>query len=120
MIILFLGGELAFLLLCTLLKLHALANLLQKVSWPGFEVNSSADTDCDMACFSWQVGLVFNVHSSSDTDLTHLASASELAWFLMWTLLVTQTVPCLISVCELAWFLVCTLLVTQHALAILL
>jgi len=36
LVILFLGGELAFLLLYTLLKIHALAILLQKVSWPGF------------------------------------------------------------------------------------
>ena len=50
---------------------------------------------------------------SGDTDVAFLVSDGELAWLIMWTLLVTQTVTCLVSVGELAWFLMCTLLVTQ-------
>ena len=65
------------------------AGLVQRVSWPGFNVYSSGDSDCGLSC-----------------------SDSELALFLMWTLLVTLTVACLVSVCELALFLMCTLLMT--------
>jgi hypothetical protein len=44
---------------------------------------------------------VFNVHSSGDTDCG-LSCFSELAWCLMFTLLVTLTVACLVSGGELA------------------
>jgi hypothetical protein len=41
--------------------------LFQNVSWPGFKVHSSGDTDCRLS-----------------------SSVCELAWFLVCTLLVTQ------------------------------
>ena len=37
--------------------------------------------------------MVFNVHSSGDTDVTCCVSGCELAWFPTWTLLVTQMWP---------------------------
>jgi hypothetical protein len=46
--------------------------------------------------------MVFNVYSFGDRDWP-VFSGCELAWFLMCTLLVTQTVACLVSVGELAW-----------------
>ncbi|KIJ92197.1 hypothetical protein K443DRAFT_650331, partial [Laccaria amethystina LaAM-08-1] len=52
------------------------------------------------------------MHSSEDTCSGHYFTASELALFLMFTLLVKLTVACLVSVGELAWFLMFTLLVT--------
>ena len=76
--------------MCTVLVKQMWLVLFQAVSWPGF-----------------------NVHSSGDTDMACLVSASELAWFLMCTPLVTQTVACLVPDGELAQFLMCTLLVTQ-------
>ena len=42
--------------------------------------------------------------------VTWLVSGGELAWFFMYSLLVTQS---LVSASELARFLICTLLVTQ-------
>ena len=42
------------------------------------------------------------MHSSGDIDVACLVSAGELAWFLIFTVLVTQTVACLVSECELA------------------
>ena len=67
-----------------------------------FNVHSSGDTD--VACFflegelAWClmctflvrlcVGLVFNVHSAVDMNYD-LDLGCELAWFLMWSLLVT-------------------------------
>ena len=51
------------------------ACLVQTVSWPCFDVHSSGDTDCDLSC-----------------------SDSELAWFLMCTLLVTLTLACLVQI----------------------
>ena len=50
--ILFSGGELAFLLLCTLLKIHALAILVQKVVGLVLNVHSAGDTECGLSCFS--------------------------------------------------------------------
>ena len=44
------------------------------------------------------------IHSSEDTFSGHSFTESELAWFLLYTLLVTQTVTCLVSGGELAWF----------------
>ena len=76
--------------MCTVLVTQMWLVLFQAVSWPGF-----------------------NVHSSGDTKCTCLVSASELAWFLMCTPLVTQTVACLVPDGELAQFLMCILLVTQ-------
>jgi len=58
--------------------------------------------------------MVLNVDSSGDTDCGLFVSGCELAWFLIRTLLVRQTVACLVSGCELAWFLMWTLLVTQR------
>ena len=52
------------------------------------------------------------MHCLGDTDVAYLVSGCEF-WFLMCTLLVTQTVACFVSVGELAWFLMSTLLVTQ-------
>ena len=53
------------------------------------------------------------MQSSGDTDVICLVSGGELAWFLMCTLLLTQTVTCChVSASELAWFLICPLLVT--------
>ena len=51
----------------------------------------SGDRDCVLSCFS----------------------VGELAWFLMCTVLVTETVACLVSEGELAWFIMCTVLVTE-------
>ena len=42
--------------------------------------------------------------SSGDTEMACLLSGGELALFLMWTLLVIQTVSCFVSVGELALF----------------
>ena len=69
--------------------------LFQLVSWPGLTVDSSGDID--VAC--------------------HVLEG-ELTLFLMWTLLVTQTVACPVSVGELAWFLMSTILVTQMLLVL--
>jgi hypothetical protein len=54
------------------------------------------------------------VHSSGDRDCACLVSVCELALFLMYTLLVTETMACLVSEGELAYFLMCTLLVMQR------
>ena len=61
--------------------------------WVGLVLNvhSSCDTNCDLSCFRGWVGLVFNVHFSGDIDWACYVSDSELAWFLMCSLLVTQT-----------------------------
>ena len=56
--------------------------------------------------------LVFIVHPSGDADSDLFVSGGELALFLLCTLLVTQTVTCLVSEGELAWFLLYTLLLT--------
>ena len=53
------------------------------------------------------------MHTSEDSCSDHSFTESELAWFLMCTVLVTQTVAIVVSGCELACFLMCTLLVTQ-------
>ena len=54
------------------------------------------------------------MHSSGDTTCAgHSFIESGLAWFLMWILLVTQTVACLVSEGELSMFLMWTLVVTQ-------
>ena len=53
------------------------------------------------------------MHSSGDTNLACLVAGGEFVWFLMCTLLVTQTLACLVSEGKLAWFVICTLLVTQ-------
>ena len=45
--------------------------------------------------------------------MTCLVSGCELAWFLMWLVLVTKTVASLISGCELALFLMWLVLVTE-------
>ena len=50
------------------------AGLVQRVSWPGFNMHSSGDTDCGLSC-----------------------SDSELSLFLMCTVLVTLTVACLVQ-----------------------
>ena len=47
-----LASELAFSLMCTLLVTLTVAGIVQRVSWPGFHVHSSGDTDCGLACFS--------------------------------------------------------------------
>jgi hypothetical protein len=52
---------------------------MQRVSWPGFNVHSSGETDCGLSCFRMLVGLV-----------------------LMCTLLLIQTVACLVLGGELA------------------
>ena len=54
--------------------------LVQRVSWPGFDMHSSGDADCGLSC-----------------------SGSELALFLMCAVLVMLTVACLVSDSELAW-----------------
>ena len=72
----------------------------------------SGDTDCDLSCFSWCVGLVFNVHACCDT-VAFLVSGGELACFFMCALVVTQAVVCLVSEGELAWFSMCLVLVTE-------
>ena len=61
-------SELVWFLICTLLVTLTVAGLVQRVSWPGFNVYSSGDTDCGLSCFRQWVGLVFDVHSSGDTD----------------------------------------------------
>ena len=86
----FLDGESAFLLIYTLLKIYALAVLLQNVSW-------------------WFLLYNFLV---TQTVACHV-SGGELAWFLICGLLVTWTVACLVLEGELNWFLMCTLLVMQ-------
>ena len=83
----------------------------QDVSWPHFRCACSGDKDCGLSCFRMWVGLVLTC-TSSNTDCD-LVSGCELAWFLMCTILVTQTVAYLVSVGELSWFVMCTLLVTQ-------
>ena len=75
------GSELALFLMCTLLVTLTVAWLVQHVSWPGFHVHSSGDTDCGLSC-----------------------SDSELALFFMSAVLVTLTVACLVSDSEFAWF----------------
>ena len=60
------------------------------------------------------------MHSSGDTNGGLSCSESELALFLIYTLLVTLTVACLVSVCELALFLMCTLLVTLTVVCLVL
>ena len=60
--------------MCTHLVTLTVACLVQTVSWPCFDVNSSGDTDCGLSC-----------------------SESELALFLMCTVLVTLTVACLVQ-----------------------
>ena len=50
---------------------------------------------------------------SGDTDVVCLVSDCELAWFLVCTLLVAQTVSSAVSVCELGQRLMCNLLVTE-------
>ena len=42
-------GELAWFLMCTLHSLWPV--LFQLVSWPGFNVYSTVDTDCGLSCF---------------------------------------------------------------------
>ena len=42
--------ELALILMCTLLVTLTVAGLVQRVSWPGFNVHSSGDTDCRLSC----------------------------------------------------------------------
>ena len=59
----------------------------------------------------------FNVQSSGDA-VAYLLAASELSLCSMCTLLVTQTVVCLILDGELALFLLCSLLIT-HILVLL-
>ena len=44
------------------------------------------------------------MHSSGDICSGHYFTESELAWFWMHTVLVTQSVACLVSVSELVWF----------------
>ena len=65
----------------TLLVTLTVACLVQFVSWLGFNVHSSGDTDCGLSC-----------------------SDSELALFLMCAVLVTLTLACLVSDSEFAWF----------------
>ena len=67
--------------MCTLLITLTVACLVQGVSWPGFDMHSSDDTDCGLSC-----------------------SDSELSLFLICAVLVTLTVACLVSESELAWF----------------
>ena len=57
--------------------------------------------------------LAFNVHFSCDGHFGYSFTESELAWFLMCTLLVTETMACLVSVGEFTWFLLSTPLVTE-------
>ena len=90
--ILFLGGELTLLLLCSLLKIH------------------NSFTECELAWFSICTLLVTQ-------NVACLVSVCEWAWFLMCTLLVIQTVACLVLAGGLALFLTCTLLVTQTGLS---
>ena len=45
------ASELALFLMCTLLVTLTVACLVQYVSWPGFYVHSSGDTDCGLSCF---------------------------------------------------------------------
>ena len=52
------------------------------------------------------------MHPSEDAYSGHCFTESELAWFLMCTLVVEQTVTYLISVGKLAWLLMCVFLVT--------
>ena len=91
--------------------------LFQRVSWPGFQF-ALFWLYCGLSCFRRWVVLVFNVHSSSDTNWPVLFQ--EVSWpgFSMCTLLVTQMVASLVSASELAWFLLCSLLVT-HILLLL-
>ena len=55
---LILESELALFVMCTFLVTLTVACLVQFVSWPGFNVHFSGDTDCGLSC-----------------------SESELAWF---------------------------------------
>ena len=88
------------------------ACLIQYVSWPGFIVHSSGDTNCGLSCFRKSVGLVLMCNFLVTLTVACLVSGSELALFWMCALLVTLTVACLVSGSELALFLMCTLLVT--------
>ena len=67
--------------MCTLLVTLTVAGLVQRVSWPSWDMHSSGDTDCGLSC-----------------------SDSELALFLMCAVLLTLTVAWLVSDSELAWF----------------
>ena len=71
--------------------------------------------DIDLACLVSEGELAWFLMCTLlvTETVVYLVSEGELAWFLMCTLLVTYTVACLVSVCELAWFLICSLLVTQ-------
>ena len=60
--------------MCTLLVTLTVACLVQGVSWPGFNVHSSGDTDCGLSC-----------------------SGSELSSFLICAVLVILTVACLVQ-----------------------
>ena len=51
------------------------------------------------------------MHPSGDTNVACLISEGELAWCLMYTLLVTQMWPVFFLEGELAWCLMCTFLV---------
>ena len=46
-----------------------------------------------------------------------LVSVGELGWFLMCPILVTEMVACLVSEGELGWFLMCPNLVTEPGLS---
>ena len=79
--ILFLGSELVWFVMGTFQVTMTVACLVQNVSWPSFNVCSSSDTDCGLACFREWVGLVLDVHSSGDTDCGLSCSVCESAWF---------------------------------------
>ena len=72
-----------------------------------------------LSYFSWWVGLVFNLHCSGDRDCTCLLSGCELAWFLICTALVTETVVHLVSEGKLTWFSIHLALVTETVVHLL-
>ena len=87
--ILSLDGDLAFLLLYMLLKIHAMAILF---------------LDCELVSLT--------MHSFENTYSCCYFTGSELAWFLIYTVLVTQSVTCFVSGGELVWISMCTLQLT--------
>ena len=66
-----------------------------------------------MSCFRMWVGLFLICSLLVTQTLACLVSVCELAWLLMCALLVTQMWPVFVSDGRLAWFLMFTLVITQ-------
>ena len=79
-------------------------------------MHSSVDIECGLSCFRRQVGWMFDVHSSGNTDVACLVSGGELAWFLICTLLVTQMWPVLFQLVSWPGFIMYSLNDTECGL----